>query len=404
LIALAFVAFVSLGLPDCVLGVAWPSIRETFGRPLGHLGQILAVGTGAYLLSSFLAGQLLRAVGVGKLLVGSSLLVAGSLAGYAMAPGWPVVLAAAAAGGLGAGAIDAGINTVAAARFSPRVVNWLHASWGVGATAGPLLMTAVLAIGHGWRLGYGILTVAIVALAVLFAMTIRLWEAGDEPPPAAAGGTPRVEAATALEALRRPVVGVQAVLFFVYGGIETTAGQLLFTLFTESRGVGVTAAGVTVGAYWASLTLGRIVFGQLAVRWSRRAVLRAGMALAPVAAALLAWDVADAVSFGGAALLGFALAPVFPTLISVTPGRVGPRYAGQAVGFQIAAGAIGIAVFPGVVAGLARRHGLELVCAYLVAAPLVLFALHEVAMRLTRGGDAEAEAAPAPAAPAAVTP
>ena len=385
LIALAFVAFVSLGLPDCVLGVAWPSIRHTFDRPLSQLGVLLAAGTAGYLASSFFAGQIVRAAGVGRLLVGSSLLVATSLAGYWLAPAWVAIVVFAFVGGLGAGAIDAGINTFAANHFSPRVVNWLHASWGIGATTGPLLMTAVLATHHGWRTGYAILVLVMLGLAALFLTTLRLWERAPELPHDPSGPPDAVDpTATLAQALRRPAIWLHAVLFFVYAGVESTAGQFLYTLLTESRGVPIATAGVTVGAYWASLTLGRIVFGQLTARLGPRAVLRTGTLLAPLAAAGIAWNPFPAVTFAAAALLGFALAPVFPTLIAVTPDRVGRRYAPHAVGFQVAAASLGIATLPGLAGLLARRHGIESIGPYLIATSLLVLALHELTLRLTR--------------------
>src|SRR3954454_24697329 len=256
IIALAFVAFVSLGLPDGVLGVVWPSVRGTFGRPVSHLGVLLAAGTAGYLVSSFLGGQLVRTLGVGALLVGSSVVVAVALTGMALAPNWLAFVSFAVLGGTGGGAIDAGINTFAASRFSARVVNWLHACWGIGATTGPVVMTAVLARGMSWRVGYRVLAVALALLSLLFLVTRRLWtirrraEATTSPEPGASMG----------EALRRPVVWMQLALFFLYCGIESTAGQLLYSLFTESRGVPPTTAGLATGGYWASLMLGRVVF------------------------------------------------------------------------------------------------------------------------------------------------
>jgi fucose permease len=395
LIALAFVAFVSLGLPDCVLGVAWPSLRATFAQPLSRVGVILAAGTAGYLVAGFFGGQIVRAAGVGKLLLGSSLLVTISLASYAFAPAWPVIILAALVGGLGAGAIDTGINTFAAAHFSPRVVNWLHASWGIGATTGPLLMTAVLATHHGWRLGYTILAAVMLLLSTLFLATLRMWEDGPRTAPADDANP----TATLADALRQPVVWLQALLFFLYAGLESTAGQLLFTLFTESRGQRVTVAGTAVAAYWAALTLGRIVFGQLAASLSRRAVLRTGMALAPVAAALIAWPAAPAaLSFAAAALLGFALAPVFPTMISATPDRVGPRLAPHAVGLQVAAASLGIATLPWLVALLARQTTLEILGPCLLLASLTLLALHELTLRLTIPSKDSVPAIPTPLA------
>ena len=375
-IALAFVAFVSLGLPDGVLGVAWPSVRATFGRPLSHLGALLACSTGGYLLSSFLGGQFVRAVGVGRLLLASSLLVAVSLAGISLAASWRVMVMFAVVGGLGGGAIDAGINTFAASRFSARVVNWLHACWGIGASTGPVLMTAVLARGLPWRVGYEILGVVLALLSLLFLLTLRMWTMDS-----ATGSAAHAEGTASIgEALRRPVVWMQLVLFFLYCGIESTAGQLLYSLFTESRGMRTTTAGLATGGYWASLTAGRIVFGQLAASVSRRSVLRIGLGLAPIASLLLWSNAGQWVSIGGAALLGFALAPVFPTLISVTPDRVGRYFAPQAVGFQVAVANVGIATLPWLVAVVARRAGLETVCVFLVGATLLLLALQELAM------------------------
>lgn len=383
LIALAFIAFVSLGLPDCVLGVAWPSLRATFDQPLSRVGTILTAGAVGYLTASFFGGQIVRAAGVGKLLVGSSLLVTISLATYALAPAWPVVVLAALLGGLGAGAIDTGINTFAAAHFSPRVVNWLHASWGIGATAGPLLMTAVLATHHAWRLGYTILAVVMLVLSTLFLATLRMWQDG----PRTAAANDANPTAPLAETLRQPIVWLQALLFFTYAGLEATAGQLLFTLFTESRGLTVAVAGTAVGAYWAALTVGRIVFGQLAASVDRRTILRTAMTLAPIAAALIAWNPAPPaplITFAAAALLGFVLAPIFPTLISATPDRVGPRHAPHAVGLQVAAASLGIATFPWLVAALARQTSLEILGPYLLIASLILFALHELTLRLPK--------------------
>lgn len=375
-VVLAFVAFVSLGLPDGVLGVAWPSIRTTFQLPISRIGQLLAMGTSGYLLSSFFAGQVIRVLGIGRVLLVSSLLATTALAGFALASVWWLVVGMAFFSGLAGGAIDVGINTFAAARFSARTVNWLHAFWGVGATTGPLLVTAVLAAELSWRAGYAILAGALGLLSVLFLTTLPMWRLG-----AALPGRHEEKGASLGEALRHPAVWLHATLFFVYAGVESTAGQLLYSLFTESRQINREVAGVVVGAYWAALTAGRIVFGQLATRMRRQVVLRMGMILAPVGVLLVSWRAAPGASFVGAILLGFAIAPVFPTLISVTPRRVGKRFAAHAVGFQIAAAAIGMATLPGLVGLLARRFSLEVLCAELLIASIMLLALHEIMMK-----------------------
>lgn len=376
LILLAFVAFVSLGLPDCVLGVAWPSIRVTFGKPLGHIGAILFCGMGGYLVSSFLAGQVVRAVGIGRLLVGSSLLVAIALTGYSLAPAWGWLLVWATLGGLGAGAVDAGINTFAASHFSHRVVNWLHASWGIGATTGPLLMTAALAGQWGWRGGYAVVATALGVLGALFLATLRLWDVA-----APGRGDAASSSATLREAVRRPIVWLHVSVFFAYAGLEATTGGLLYSLLTEQRGVPPTTAGIVTGAYWGALTAGRVVFGQLAVTLSRRAILRMATMGSPVAAGLLWWSPSIWVGYAAVALLGFLLGPIFPTLISVTPQRTGEYYAPQAVGFQVAAATLGIGLLPGFVGHLARFLTLEVLGPWLVVTGVVLLLLNELATR-----------------------
>lgn len=165
LLAIALLAFVSLGLPDGVLGVAWPSIRRSFGRPPSQLGSLLASAMAGYLTSSFSSGALVARLGVGRLLLWSSILMVVNSFAYALAPAWSVMVAAGLLAGLGAGAIDAGINAFATARFSPRLVSWLHACYGVGAMLGPLLMTAVVTSGLGWRWGYAVIGYLLAVMA-----------------------------------------------------------------------------------------------------------------------------------------------------------------------------------------------------------------------------------------------
>jgi fucose permease len=382
LFALALLAFVSLGLPDAVLGVAWPSLRRTFSLPLDRLGVLLFTTMGGYLVSSFASGAVVRRTGVGGLLVASSVLVVASCAGYALAPSWLFVVAAAVPGGLGAGAIDAAINAYAAARFPAGRVAWLHACWGVGATLGPLLMTAVLAAGFGWRRGYAILAAILSVLALGFQSTRRLWEADGN-------GTSAAEApeAALAESLRRPIVRASVVLFFVYTGVETTAGQWAYTLFTESRGMAAGLAGVAVGIYWGSLTLGRLVFGALAHRVAPATLLRICIALLPLGTLGVASARAAFPEIASLALVGFTGAPVFPLLISGTPDRVGAPHASNAVGFQVAAACLGAAALPAAAGILARARGLETIAVFLVASALALVTLHE-AVRRAEGGAA----------------
>ena len=391
LVAVAFLAFVSLGLPDGVLGVAWPSVRHTFGLPVSQLGVLLVTSMVGYLVSSFASGEVVRRVGVGGLLLGSSVIVVASLAGFALATAWGVMVACGLLAGLGAGAIDAGINAYAAAQFPPRWVTWLHACYGVGATLGPLTMTGVLAAGLSWRWGSATIGAALVGMTLLFAATLRLWEA----PRDGAQARGPAASATAAETLRRPAVWMNVVTFFLYTGTEVAAGQWAYSLFTESRGVSPAVAGAWTGADWASLTAGRIVSGAAAGRVSKEVLLRLSLLGAPLAAGLVWSDWRTVVSLVGLAMLGFSLAAIYPMMISATPERVGASYAQQSIGFQVAAAYLGAAAVPGLAGVLARRFGLEVIGPYLFAATLALLVLHEATVRVSSASVVKNTAAPA---------
>ena len=371
-VLIAFLAFVSLGLPDGVLGVAWPSMRAAFGVPLSQLGALLTMAMAGYLVSSFGAGWLVQRIGVGHLLVWSSVLIVVNCCGYAFAPMWPVVVACALLAGLGAGAIDAGINTFAAVRFSPGTMNWLHACYGVGATLGPILMTAALTTELGWRLGYLVLGGVLALMAITFAATAHLW------------GSPRTDAIRAdvapagiVATLAYTPVWPGVALFFLYTGLEVTAGQWSYTLLTEGRGVAPVAAGAAVAVYWSSLTAGRLVAGLLARRIAPTRLLRAAILLAPVGGAQLWAANSGLAGMLGLAVLGAALAPVYPLLMAATPRRVGLRYATHAIAFQVSAAYLGAAAIPGAVGLLASSHGLQLIGPAIVVVAVAVLAVHE---------------------------
>lgn len=379
LLIIAYIAFISLGLPDGLLGVAWPSIRTTFVRPLSDLGMLLAALTVGFLTSSFNSGRLVTYLGIGKLLFVSSILVTISLFGFVLAPVWWMVVACMILLGMGGGAIDAGMNAYAAAHFSPRHVNWLHAFYGLGATLGPLLMTAVLISGQSWRWGYALVGIALSGMAICFGWTRRRWENGTSATTASQPDAPR-RTASARATLKRPLVWLSMGLFLIYTGLEVAAGQWAYSLFTEGRGVDPGIAGVWVSIYWGSLTLGRVVFGVAADRFAPGAILRVSMVTILLGSLLLWLNITPLLSFLGLALMGFMLAPIFPLLIAQTPARLGAAYATHAIGFQVAAANIGSSLGPGLAGILARAMGLEIIGPFLLVMALALFLLHEIVL------------------------
>ncbi len=359
-----------------MLGLAWPSIPTEFGVPLDGLGLQLLVGVAGALTTSFASGWTVRRLGIGRLLALSAFLSAAGLAGLALAPSWAAMVAVVLVGGLGAGAIDAGLNAHAALHFSPRLLNWLHAAYGLGAALGPLVMAAVFDRDQSWRLGYLLVAAVAAALGLAFLLTARRWEDAPSqagPAPAAATGRP-------IPPIPPLPLGLSLALFFVYAGVEATAGQWSFTLFTEARGVSAVVAGLWVSAYWSCFTGGRVLFGVVASRLLAAVLVRTSL-LAMLASATVMWLSPGAAGLVALAVLGFAAAPVYPALIGATPGRLGERSARNAISFQVGVGAVGLAALPGLGGFLAERLGLAVLGPFLVLACLLLVARHEALLR-----------------------
>jgi fucose permease len=373
LVALAYVGFVSLGLPDAVIGVAWPSVRDSFRLPQSALGLVLVASGCGYFLSSFFSGRLVHALGIGLLLAASTALVAAGAFGFALSPIWTAFLACAALHGLGSGAIDAGLNGYAAAHLSAGHMNWLHACYCLGAMLGPLVMTGALTAGGAYGPGYALIGAVMLPLSLLFAWTRPLWGRAPAGPGGRGVGT--------WAALRRPAVLLQMTVFFLYTGLEMTVGQWSFTVLTEHRGVGTGAAGVWVSAYWGAIGVGRVVFGFVVDRVGIDRLLRGCLLAAAAGAALIAVPGPTGCAFAGLVLVGLALAPVFPCLMTRTPQRLGPALAPHAVGFQVGAAMLGAAAVPAGVGAVAGGYGLGAVGPAAVGLAGLLWLLHEVLLR-----------------------
>lgn len=377
LLILAYAAFVSLGLPDAVPGVAWPGIREEYELPQSGLGMILACGGIGYLLSSFLTGKLLQKMRIGSLLFLSTGLVSVGLAGYSLLNSWLLFLCCAFLIGTGSGAIDGSLNSFASRRFTARHVTWLHGCYGIGAAIGPAVMTHAMLTSHSWRAGYLQLLLALLALTVAFGLTRSSWNDGRFQE------TGFGEAEGSLyEALGNRTVLLRAFTFFAYTGLEVTIGQWNFTLNTEGRGLRMSWAGALSVSFWASLTVGRFVMGYLVARIGATRLLSLSIGGTVLGTFLFAlpWP---GFSATGLVLTGVSLAAIYPVLMSETPRRVGPRLTDHAVGLQVSAATLGAILLPGAAGLLAQRAGLWEIPALALLLALVLLTLHGLALRRT---------------------
>jgi fucose permease len=370
--------FVVLGLPDGMLGTAWPAMRHSFGQPVGDLGLILLVNTIGSVAVAAAVGRLIRRLGASAVLA-----IAGSCAalggiGYAAAPGLWLILSVGPLVGAAAGMMDGGLNTVVALTGRPRLLNLLHGFYGIGTAIGPLLVTVAILTGS-WRPAY--LVVAALNVVAASCWTIyRRSVPAPEASTAAAGANTAGELGETAEPTEgwsgRRVVAVLTlglVVFFVYTGLEVSAGQWETSYVRGHLGLSASAAGLASFGYWGALTAVRIGLALPAKPIRARTVIRYGLLLSIVGCALIWWQPGPLVVVLAFALLGASLAGVFPALIAVTPQRIGAGRAQHAIAWQVgaaAAGGSGTSAFIGL---LIDSTSLAVLGPAIVALSLVLF-------------------------------
>jgi fucose permease len=380
LLLVAYLGFISLGLPDPLVGIAWPFARDQFNLNQSALGLFFFGSAFGYIISSFLTGQLLQRLGIGMLLAGSSLLVSLSCFGYGTAPVWGLFVFSALCHGLGSGAIDGGLNHYVAHHFPARHMNWLHACYGIGAALGPYVMAGMIASTGTWRSGYFMVGGVLLCLAALFFTARSRWHtlnpSDSSPHPARTTGM--------WEALRQPMVILQLLLFFLYTGIEVMIGQWSFTLLTESRGFSLGSAGYCVTAFWTSLCGGRVLAGIIVPRMGTTRLLRWSMTLTAGATLVFALGVAPAISSVALIGIGCGIAAIFPGLMAETPARVGAAAAVHVIGFQVSAAMLGAAALPSLAGVLASVAGLERIPLLALVLAVLLFLLHEYVLVRSR--------------------
>jgi fucose permease len=378
LVLLAYIAFIALGMPDGLLGVAWPSIRASFAIPLDAVGMLITASVAGYMTSAFISGPLVARLGVGRVLVASCALTGAGLIGYTLVPQWWMMVLLGVFAGLGAGAIDAGLNTYVASHFGEGLMQWLHACYGIGVTLGPIIMTIALTTLNSWRVGYRVVGGFQLALAACFVLTLPMWDKketsvrSEEPKRLTDYKTPMGET------LRQPQVWLSVLLFFLYCGAEVSLGTWTYSLLVESRGIAPAVAGLWAGSYWATFTIGRMAAGLYAKRAGVNRLVQGGLVAALLGTVLLVWNPSDIANVLAVALIGFAIAPIFPAMMSGTSQRVGEHFAANTIGLQMAATGLGAAVIPSLLGVLARQFSLEVIPTCLVVVFAGLFGLYTV--------------------------
>ncbi|MFS0880887.1 MFS transporter [Bacillus sp. 7586-K] len=383
LLVIIYLAFISLGLPDSLLGSAWPVMQSDFGKSLdtaGYLYMIISAGT---ILSSLVSGRLNDLLGTGKVMVISVLLTAGALLGFSFAPSFIWLVICAIPLGLGGGAVDAALNNYVALHYKASHMSWLHCFWGVGASIGPIIMSFYISHQGSWEKGYFTISMLQIGLTIILFLSLPLWAKVAKM----TGNTAAVsETATTIEenpkaAKPLKIKGVKFALltFLFYCGVEATMGLWGSSYLVNSKGMSAAVAAQWVSLFYAGITIGRLVTGFITMKVNNTLLIRIGQFIIIFGGILLVLPLPNIVSLLGFIAIGLGCAPIYPCMIHETPSRFGRANSQAIIGYQMAVAYVGSTFLPplfGLIANYISIHLFSFVI--LVLALCMLFAAEKV--------------------------
>ena len=372
LLAIIYLAFISLGLPDGLLGAAWPTMYPQFGVSVSYAGavsMVIALGT---IVSSLMSDRLTYRFGPGKVTAFSVTMTAAALFGFASCDRYWMLLLWAVPYGLGAGGVDASLNNYVALHHSSRHMSWLHCMWGVGASVGPYIMGWVLSGGNHWSGGYRIVGVLQVALTAVIFLTLGLWKnrAAD-----ADGNT--AEPVPLSKVVKIPGAPEVLVTFFCYCALEQTAALWASSYLTLSKGVPAETAAFFASMFFLGITAGRALNGFLTMKFDDKTLIRLGCGIIGLGVAAMLLPMGRNMALAGLILVGLGCAPVYPCIIHSTPEHFGAEKSQAIIGVQMASAYTGTLLMPPLFGLLANLIGAWVLPIYLLAILGLMIWMHE---------------------------
>ena len=381
LLAIIYAAFISLGLPDSLLGSAWPVMRLDFGAELSFAGVISMIIAAGTIVSSLLSERMTRRLGTALVTAISVAMTAAALFGFSLCTSPLQLCLWAVPYGLGAGAIDAALNNFVALHYSSRHMSWLHCFWGVGASISPYIMSAALLRSGSWQAGYRTVGVIQVVLTALLFLSLPLWKAVKSKDDAENGDAPPLLGLRG--ALRISGVPLILIAFCAYCGGETTAGLWASSYLVGARGIAPETAASFASLFYLGITFGRFLNGFVADRMGDRRMIRVGIAVMALGVVLILLPLRnDLFSLAGLVIFGLGCAPVYPSIIHSTPANFGKENSQAIIGVQMASAYVGSTFMPPLFGLIAQHLSLKLFPIYLALLLLALLLMTEGLNRL----------------------
>jgi fucose permease len=383
LLAVIYLAFISLGLPDSMLGSAWPAMYGSFGVPVSYAGiisMIIALGT---IVSSLQSDRLTRKLGAGKVTAISVGMTALALFGFSLSRSFWLLCLWAIPYGLGAGSVDAALNNYVALHYAPRHMSWLHCMWGVGASIGPYIMGAALSGGQGWNAGYRTVALLQAGLTAILLLSLPLWNKSG-------ADSPEAESAQAGEALPlKSVAGIPGarevmLSFFCYCALEQTAGLWGSSYLALHCGASAEDAARFASLFYLGITAGRAVSGFLTMALDDVKMIRLGQVFILAGVCALIFSAGSTGAQYGLVLIGLGCAPIYPSMIHATPTRFGADRSQAIIGVQMASAYVGTCLMPPLFGLIARHADIAWMPWYLLLFLAVMAVMQERTVRKTR--------------------
>lgn len=375
LLALIYVSFISLGLPDSLLGSAWPQMQESLGVSLSLGGVISFLITASTILSSLMSHQVIQRFGTGAVTMCSVALTALALFGFSLSNSFFALCLWAIPYGLGAGSVDAALNNFVALHCKAKHMSWLHCFWGIGATGGPYIMGLCMSRGMGWQAGYRTISFLQMALTLILLLSLPLWKKQELP--LSGGETVRPQTPQWGKLLKRPGVKAALTAFFFYSALELTTGLWGSSYMVAVRGISAETAAKWISLFYLGITAGRFFSGFLTLRFSDDAMVRLGEITAIVGILLMLLPLHNLFLCLGLILTGLGCAPIYPSLLHATPQRFGKSLSQSLMGTQMAISYLGSTTMPPVSGFLSEKISMGLYPVLLLVFALMLTILTE---------------------------
>lgn len=393
LLAVIYLAFVSLGLPDSLLGSAWPTMYHEMNVPVSYSGIIFFVISACTVVSSLQSDRLTKRFGAGIVTAVSIAMTAAALFGFSLSHSFAVLLIWAVPYGLGAGSVDAALNNFVALHFASRHMSWLHSMWGVGASIGPYIMSEAVTRGGSWNQGYRIISIIQVVLSAIVIFSLPLWKKMEKNEADAKKDGTEAEKGESQNSAASPIPlrdifkmqGAKEIMlsFFCYCAVEQTVGLWASSFLVLQKGVSNGLAASFASLFYIGITIGRMINGFLTIKFSDSQLIRAGQAIIFTGIVLLLIPGGDIMALAGFVAVGLGCAPIYPCIIHSTPKHFGREKSQAIVGVQMAAAYVGTSLMPPLFGMLARHIGIFLLPFYLLILLAVQFIMYNKVCRIS---------------------